>query len=263
MRLRRLVATLGVMYGPFHPDAWLALGVLVALLAGVAGLAWADCASSGYRPRVYFAFRALWLYCKLWHGVRPSGRDPLPPSGSAIIVSNHTSPADPLFLQCATGRLISFLMAREYFDIKPLRPIFRLTDTILVNRTGRDTVAVRATLRAIRAGRIVGIFPEGGIPLGRDRLGPAKPGTAMLALATRAPVFPAFIDRPVHTNRLTTGLLQPARARVLFGPPIDLRRFYDRTLDDALLDEVTRIMMDSIERLRPRGVNRRTGTRCC
>ncbi len=232
-------------------DTRLAFGVLVALTAGAALLVWADWASSGYRPRVYFAFRALWLFCKLWHGVRPRGRDPLPARGPAIVVANHTSAADPLFLQCATRRLISFLMAREYFDIKPLRPVFRLTDTILVNRSGRDTVAVRATLRAIRAGRVVGIFPEGGITLRRDALGPAKRGAAMLALLTRATVIPAFIDRPVHTNKLTTSLLQPARARVFFGPAIDLGRFYGRIPDDALLDEVTHVMMDAIARLRP------------
>jgi 1-acyl-sn-glycerol-3-phosphate acyltransferase len=232
-------------------DTSLACGVLITLTAGAVLIVWADCVSSGYRPRVYLAFRVLWLFCKLGHGVRPSSRDPLPASGPAIVISNHTSAADPLFLQCATRRLISFLMAREYFDIKPLRPIFRLTDTILVNRTGRDTVAVRATLRAIRNGRVVGIFPEGGISLRRDALGAGKPGTAMLALLTRATVIPAFIDRRVHTNKLTTSLLQSARARVCFGPPIDLRRFYERNPDDALLDEVTRVMMDAIARLRP------------
>lgn len=212
---------------------------------------WRDCRRSGHRPAVYFGFRALWLVSKLWHGVRPRGPDPLPASGPAILISNHTSTVDPLFLQCASRRVISFLMAREYYAFKLLRPLFNLNNPILVNRTGRDTAAMKATLRALGEGRVVGIFPEGGIHLDADSIGKAKPGTAMLALLTRVPVIPAFIERRPHTNNLWIGITRPANARVFFGSPIDLSPYYDGEHDNAALEEVTQLLMDSITRLRP------------
>ena len=227
----------------------------IAILLGVIGawtiVVWRDYRRSGYRLGVYFALRAMWLFCKLFHGVRPRGPDPLPRHGPAILISNHTSPADPFFLQCASRRLILFLMAREYYDIKFLRPIFDLGETILVNRTGRDTAAMKATLRALRQGRVIGIFPEGGIHLDPHTLGDAKPGAALLALLTRAPVIPALIDRRRHTNQILHGILQPAPTRVFFGKPIDLRPYFGKEHDDDTLDEVTSLMMTSIDRLRP------------
>jgi 1-acyl-sn-glycerol-3-phosphate acyltransferase len=142
-------------------------------------------------------------------------------------------------------------MAREYYGIRMLQPIYGLSGTILVNRTGRDTAAVRATLRALRAGRVVGIFPEGGIHLDPESVGAAKPGAAMLALLARAPVIPAFIDRPLRTNRLWDGLTRRVRTRVRFGKPIDLRPYYGREHELEALDEVTRLLMAAIGGLRP------------
>jgi 1-acyl-sn-glycerol-3-phosphate acyltransferase len=235
-----------------EPANWLALAMLAGVILVTTLAVWRDCRQSGFRPAVYFGFRPLWLFSKLWHGVRPRGRDPLPPTGPAILISNHTSTVDPAFLQSATRRIISFLMAREYYNIKLLRPLFNLNNPILVNRTGRDTAAMKATLRALGEGRVVGIFPEGGIHLDADSIGKAKPGTAMLALLTRVPVIPAFIERRPHTNNLWIGVTRPANAQVFFGPPIDLSRFYDREHDNSALEEVTRLLMDSIDRLRPR-----------
>jgi len=234
------------------PANWLAIAMLAGVIFFTTLAVWRDCRRSGYQPGAYFGIRALWLVCKLWHGVRPRGPDPLPATGPAILISNHTSTIDPLFLQCASRRVISFLMAREYYNIKLLQPIFNLNKPILVNRTGRDTAAMKATLRALGEGRVVGIFPEGGIHLDADSIGRAKPGTAMLALLTRVPVIPAFIERRPHTNNLWIGITHPANARVFFGSPIDLSPYYDGEHDNAALEQVTQLLMENIAKLRPK-----------
>ena len=110
---------------------------------------------------------------------------------------------------------------------------------------------MKATLRALGEGRVVGIFPEGGIHLDPETLGEAKQGTAMLALLTRAPVIPAFIERRPHFNDLLNGLWRPLRTSIFFGPPIELTAFYDREHDAESLEQVTQILMDHIEQLRP------------
>lgn len=232
------------------PGVLLAIGLLASFVAIIGWAIWRDVRQSEDSFATYCGFRALWLFCKLWHGVRHSGPDPLPPAGAVILVSNHTSPADPLILQSATRRVIAFLMAREYYSIRWFRPIFRLNQPILVNRTGRDTAAMRATLRALGQGRVIGIFPEGGIHLDPDSIGTAKPGTALLALLSRATVVPAYIERRAHTNRLIEGIFQPAPARIHFGHPIDLTDYYDRMHEPGVVQEVTDIFMASIDSLR-------------
>jgi 1-acyl-sn-glycerol-3-phosphate acyltransferase len=239
-----------------EPGVLLAGGSIVAVAALATWLVRRDCRSRGQTLAEYAAFRLLWIYCKLWHGVRPRGRDPLPPSGPVILVSNHTSTSDPMFLQCGTHRIISFIMAREFYSIRFLRPIFNLNKTILVSRRGHDMTAIRAALRALREGRVVGIFPEGGIHLDRNSLGEFKPGTALLALWSQAPVIPVCIDRERHTNRLFDGIVRPAHARVYFGREIDLTKYHGRQHDAAVLDEVTKILAGAIDELRRRGGNR-------
>ncbi len=229
----------------------LAAATLLVISLIIIGLMWFDVRRSSERVAIYLTFRAIWLFSKLWHGVRHRGSDPLPPTGPIILISNHTSPADPFFLQSATPRVISFMMAREYADIRGLQWLFRLGNTILVNRTGRDTAATKAAIRALRAGAVVGIFPEGGIHLDANTVGKAKPGAAMLALLTRVPVIPAFVDRPVHTNQLLQGVASPASARVFFGRPIDLSGYHERGHDEALLRELSERLMAEIEKLRP------------
>ena len=237
-----------------HADACLVTGLIVGLAALTGFAVWRDCKRSGYTLAQYLVFRVLWLYCKVWQDYRPRGPDPLPRRGAVLLVSNHTAPADPLLLQCSTRRLISFLMAREYFGIQLLGWISQLNGNIPVNRTGRDTAAMKATLRALEQGRVIGVFPEGGINLNAHALREGKAGAAMFALMTRVPVIPVFIDRRVRTNRLVDGLLWPARARVFFGRPIDLSRYYDRRHDRGVLEEVTRLLMRSIADLSPRAL---------
>ena len=63
-----------------------------------------------------------------------------------------------------------------------------------VNRDGRDFAAIRTALRALKAGRVLPIFPEGHIvPASGRRLDEMKPGTAYLAIHARVPVIPAYL----------------------------------------------------------------------
>jgi 1-acyl-sn-glycerol-3-phosphate acyltransferase len=206
---------------------------------------------SGDPPFHFVLRRIIWLYCKLLHGWRSNGPLRLPPTGPALVVCNHTSTADPLFLQCGSQRVISFLMAREYMSLHWFRPVFELSGVIPVNRTGQDTAATRAAIRALEEGRVVGIFPEGRIRLDPHGVAHGRPGAAMIALRTRVPVYPAFILRRLRSNSVLRGLFQPCKTRVYYGRPLDLTRFYDQETTRELLREATEYLMCSIAALKP------------
>jgi 1-acyl-sn-glycerol-3-phosphate acyltransferase len=76
-----------------------------------------------------------------------------------------------------------------------------LTGAFRVNRNGSDRTALRAAARRLQAGRVVGIFPEGGIRAGDTSIlngAPMRPGLAALSLIAKAPVLPSII---VGTDR--------------------------------------------------------------
>ena len=194
-------------------------------------------------------------YCVLMHNLRANRRSTVPAEGPAIVVANHVCNLDPVFLQCTTRhRVISFFMAAEYLRFWIFKPIYDVTQVIPVARTGRDTGPALAGLRTLKAGRVLGIFPEGGIKLERDQIGPPRLGAAFLAIKSQAPVVPAYIDRALHTHSLTEALMRRCTTKVYYGPPLDLSRFYGQRVTDELLEEAADMIMDAIGRLCPRPV---------
>ena len=147
----------------------------------------------------------------------------LPRRGSAILVCNHTSGLDPLLIQSVCSRLIVWMMAKEYYDLKWLTPIYRTVEAIPVDRGRPDMAATRAALRALSMGRILGVFPEGRIETSRELL-PFNTGVAVLALRSRAPVFPAYLDGTQRGKEMGPAFAIPNRATLRFGPEVVLER---------------------------------------
>jgi 1-acyl-sn-glycerol-3-phosphate acyltransferase len=163
------------------------------------------------------------LYCGLWHQLRTDRWAPLPETGPAILISNHTCGIDHMLLQSSSRRLLGFMIAREYYDAPWLHWICSFIGCIPVNRDGRDLAAIRAGLRALGEGRVLPIFPEGTIiPESGGRLGPLKPGTAYIAIRAGVPVVPAYIIGTPPTDEIFRSLAMPSRARVYYGEPIEL-----------------------------------------
>ena len=159
------------------------------------------------------------LICRVLYQVTPPSSSPLPQSGPVLLVSDHSSYSDPMLLAATANRPIIFLTAREVYQRRDLRWLCKIAHYIPINRGTPDVGAVRAMLRALRQGEVVGIFPEGGIDLHREESGHL--GIGYLALKTGAPVVPASISwdqaRPLHLGR---SLITPGRAVVRYGPLI-------------------------------------------
>lgn len=159
------------------------------------------------------------LICRVLYQVTPASSSPLPQSGPVLLVSDHSSYSDPMLLAATANRPIIFLTAREVYQRRDLRWLCKIAHYIPINRGTPDVGAVRAMLRALRQGEVVGIFPEGGIDLHREESGHL--GIGYLALKTGAPVVPASISwdqaRPLHLGR---SLITPGRAVVRYGPLI-------------------------------------------
>ena len=173
--------------------------------------------------RMMTAFNRMW--CHIVHDVRVHAPCSVPDGRAAILVCNHTSGADPLFIQSACKRLITWMMAAEYFDvpIPGLAWVFRSVGVIPVQRSGRDMAATRMALRALQDGKLLGIFPEGRIETGREML-PFQTGVAMMAIKSGVPVYPAYLDGTQRGKEIAAAVLTRCRATIIFGPPVEFDR---------------------------------------
>jgi len=174
----------------------------------------------------------------------------VPHRGPVILAANHRSYFDVVALAIVAARLgrpVRFLAKRELFDAPVVGQLARALGGIPVDRGSRSDVPLREARRALEAGEVVVILPQGTIPRGEkffDTELRGKTGTARLAAMTGAPVLPVGLWGTeavwARSSRLpdVTNLLHPPSVRVRVGKPVHLG------LSDATVD--TEAIMSAI-----------------
>ena len=185
-------------------------------------------------------YRAGRLLVKLVFGcvarVRVLGRENTTHSGGFVLAANHISHFDPFLLGLAVRRKIDWMTMAEFFRPPMLGLLLRSIDAFPVERNRADLKTIRTAIERLKNGRVVGIFPEGGIRDGARSLlegAPLRPGAATLAQIGRVPIVPCVI---LGTDRLySKRQWLPFRRTpvwIAFGKPIsnfrELRKFQAR-----------------------------------
>jgi 1-acyl-sn-glycerol-3-phosphate acyltransferase len=198
------------------------------------------------------------LFARVYHGLTVLSPLGLPRSGPAILICNHTNSIDPVFLQASIhNRLVTWMMAKEYMTMTGMGWLFRTIGIIPVERAGRDTGPLRAAIRELEAGHIVGIFPEGRIAPTRELL-PFQTGVALMAIKTGVPVYPAYIDGTQRGRDMLNAMLSRCEATISYGPPVE----FDRSgTSRPQLEAATTAMEAAIRRLREQTTARVTRRR--
>ncbi|MGE0374201.1 MAG: lysophospholipid acyltransferase family protein [Planctomycetaceae bacterium] len=237
-------------------------GVLTVCLYAAAAIAVAarQCARCPGGWQVWVLYLIARVYSPLMFGQRIRAKCPFPREGPALVIANHRSPVDPMFIFSGSQeklggrfiRVVEFMTAREYCEVKgPIGWICRNMRCIPVDRNGKDMGPAKEALRRLQAGHLVGIFPEGRLNLDPPEKGllPGNPGVAWLALRSEAPVLPVYIhDAPLGTS-MVAPFLRRSYTQVTFGEPIDLSKYYGMKPTPALLAEVTDILMERLAAL--------------
>ena len=123
----------------------------------------------------------------------------------------------------ASGRLMIWMMAKEYYDLKSLNWFFRIIDAIPVQRSGRDMAAMRAAMRTLEGENVLGVFPEGRIETS-DGLLAFQTGVALIAIKTDSPVYPAYLDGTTRGKEMVPALIRRNHVALRFGPAVAFDR---------------------------------------
>jgi 1-acyl-sn-glycerol-3-phosphate acyltransferase len=144
-----------------------------------------------YTPVIWIA-RALFAAQGLKFTI--TGAQNIPTSGGAVLVSNHLSYMDfayaGLTADCSK-RLVRFMAKDDVFRHKISGPLMRGMHHIPVDRTA-GAVSFREAVTALKAGEIVGVFPEATISRSFE-LKAFKSGAVRMAQAAGVPVLPMII----------------------------------------------------------------------
>lgn len=127
--------------------------------------------------------------------VRGAENEPTPDQGTYLVIANHRTWADPIYLCCALKHQQPHFMAKkELFKIPLLNILIRALGAYPVNRSGADVSAIKHTIEMLKGGAAVGMFPQGHRYNGVDpRTTAVKTGAAMIAQKSGVQVLPVFV----------------------------------------------------------------------
>ena len=128
--------------------------------------------------------------------VRVLGREHASRAGGFLLAANHISHFDPFLIGLAVQRKIDWMTMAEFFHPPLLGLLLRAIDAFPTERDRADLKTIRTAIERLKNGRVVGIFPEGGIRDGARSLlegAPLRPGAATLARIGGVPIVPCVI----------------------------------------------------------------------
>jgi 1-acyl-sn-glycerol-3-phosphate acyltransferase len=142
----------------------------------------------GAWPRLHDGTRWIgsWVF-HLIYRLHVHGRERIPATGPVVLVANHSAFIDGPLLYGLIGRRIVFLVKREVFR-GPLAWLLPRIGQLPVRRGEAERAPLLASVRVLREGGLIGIFPEG--TRGEGAVQNARHGAAWLARATGAVVLP-------------------------------------------------------------------------
>ena len=204
-------------------------------------------------PPVVVAIKFFWKYLGLRFDFQ--GVDHIPRKGGAILSINHVGYLDFALTGTAalpTGRYVRFMAKKEVFDNKLAGPLMRGMHHICVDRNSGSASFV-AALRALRAGEIVGIFPEGTISVSFE-IKELKSGAVRLAMAAGVPVIPTIVwgSQRIWTKKVKRNLRREKIPIIVeFGEPLYFDKQSDVEASESLLRETMITMLHQVQQKYP------------
>lgn len=189
-----------------------------------------------------------WLAFRLFFDYRALGAKHLPKTGGVLLVSNHQSYLDPILLAMPLTRPLSFLAKSELFENRYFGWLIRSLNAFPVKQGRGDSGAIKETLRRLKEGHVLNIYPEGT----RSETGEIERierGAAMVVRRAGVPIVPAAIDGSFAAWPRTRKLPRPHPIHVLFGPPLHIEGLTDEQIT-ALIDRTLRDLFAQLKTMR-------------
>ena len=144
--------------------------------------------------------------------------------GGFLLAANHISHFDPLIVSGVVRRKIDWMAMAEFFPRPVIGFFLRAVDAFPAERDRADRATIRTAITRLKQGRIVGIFPEGGIRDGNRSLlegAPLRPGASTLGHMAGVPIVPCVILGSDRLYSIKNWLpLRRVPVWMAFGDPI-------------------------------------------
>lgn len=177
------------------------------------------------------------LYCIVVYRVKVIGKENIPKNGSVIFCGNHRNFLDAPLMEVTCKRNDTRFLAKEELTKNPyLAHLGKVFNVILVKRNDKDLGPMKETLKTLKQGGSIALFPEGTRNGLKKGIKP-KTGVAYFALNSDAQVIPVGIS----------GGEKPFKKAVItYGKPMNLEEYKSAKKEKETVELVTKKIMDNI-----------------
>ena len=168
--------------------------------------------------------------------MRCFGREKVDEDQGMLICANHQSFLDPVLVGLALEQPINYLARRSLFDSLLLGPIIRYLDAIPINRDGMGLEGLKESMKRLRRGEKVLMFPEGTRTKDGD-IQQIRPGFCAVARRVRVPLLPVGFDGAFDAWPRNSLLPRSSPIHIVIGDPLDPSEMVELS-DDELIAEL-------------------------
>lgn len=184
------------------------------------------------------------IFRELAHGLfdyRVVGAEKLQFAGSAIVACNHVSFLDPPCVGIAFDEMVYSFARKTLFNNPLAGKILRSWQVLAVDRDKPDAASLKMTIRLLREGNKVIMFPEGtrsydGVPQSGEA------GVGLFIAKSKAPVLPVRLFGTYEAYPRNAKMLRPAKITLVIGDlwQPDMKSYSEtgKELYQTLADEV-------------------------
>ncbi|MCL2589106.1 MAG: 1-acyl-sn-glycerol-3-phosphate acyltransferase [Oscillospiraceae bacterium] len=156
-----------------------------------------------------FIMLLTWPFVNLIFPCRTVGKENRPGAGAYLICANPSHALDPFMIaySMGLGRQVHYMGKVELFRIPVIGSILRAIGMFAVDRDGGGAMAVKETMKLLKAGGKVGMFPEG-TRVSTEDGSEAKTGAVRLSARMGVPIVPVYLPRRKRLfrfNRIVIG----------------------------------------------------------
>ncbi|MGI4790581.1 MAG: lysophospholipid acyltransferase family protein [Janthinobacterium lividum] len=194
------------------------------------------------------------LMVPLLGGITVIGAENIPKIGPIILAPNHRAYMDPPYLSMVTKRQLHLMAKDQLFRIPLFGPYIKAMGAFPVKRGVPDRGAIRQAIAELKAGRVMGVFPEG-TRADAGTLLPAEKGFALIAKQTGVPIVPIALEGTdkvlpkhgrLHRAHVTATIGKPMTAQEMLAAYPDPSKDALTIISEATMRAIAALMSEPV-----------------
>ncbi len=177
------------------------------------------------------------FFFNLFYPCTVHGKENIPKDGACVLVCNHYRAIDCGFVSNAYNKDVYFLAKKELFKNKLFSKILTSYGAIPIDRNKPEIKSMLRTVKVLKEGHKLVIFPEGTRNKVDNELMPLKSGTSVFAVHAKCPVVPLMLSGKAKLFK---------RTHLIVGKPFEFDEYYDKKITEENLKKMDEILRNKM-----------------